>query len=187
MHLTHVNYKNRGKRFETMLDNTNRTYALQKRAHFRKTFPEVKLLLGPKGQVRKHWFERSGGLDYIGLYEKRFISFDAKSTQNKTSFPLQNVEPHQFDELRRVQDYGGISFLLIHFEEHNETYYLSADNALDWANQTERKSIPYEWFKNHTPRVLQGRHVLLDYLAIVALRIEQEQMFETREMTGRVE
>lgn len=187
MYLTHVNYKNRGKRFETMLDNTIRTYALQKRAHFRKTFPEVKLLLGPKGQVRKYWFERSGGLDYIVLYAKRFISFDAKSTQSKTSFPLANVEVHQFDELRRVQDYGGISFLLIHFETLNETYYLSANDALDWANQTERKSIPYEWFKNHTKRVLQGRHVLLDYLAIIDLRIEQEQTFEARESTGTVE
>ncbi|WP_214855646.1 hypothetical protein [Exiguobacterium sp. s130] len=58
---------------------------------------------------------------------------------------------------------------------------------MDWANQTERKSIPYEWFKNHTKRVLQGRQVLLDYLAIIDLRIEQEQTFETRESTGTVE
>lgn len=167
-------HANRGKRFETMLEMSNRHYRLKRVAHIRKTHPEVKFLLNKEGGVRKYWFEKSGGLDFIGSFAGRYLSFDAKSTKSKTAFPLKNVETHQFDELRRVEQFEGTSFLLIHFETLGKTYYLSSQAALDWANQRERKSIPLSWFEGHTKEVVSKDGVLLDYLSIVAEQLQIE-------------
>lgn len=161
-------HANRGKRFEMMLEMSNRHYRLKKVAHVRKTFPEAKFQLDKEGKVRKYWFEKSGGLDFAGMHQGRYLSFDAKSTKSATSFPLKNVETHQFDELRRIEEFGGMAFLLIHFEKLGKTFYLSSGDALDWANQRERKSIPLSWFEEQTSEVVSKDGVLLDYLSIAA-------------------
>ena len=58
-----ISPRNRGQRFEQMVDLANHTYRLKRIAHVRKTFPESKIQRDKKGTIQKHWFERSGGLD----------------------------------------------------------------------------------------------------------------------------
>ena len=41
-------------------------------------------------------------LDFNGIYQGKYIEFDAKETNNKTSFPLSNVHPHQIKHIRNM-------------------------------------------------------------------------------------
>lgn len=170
-----ISPRNRGQRFEQMVDLANHTYRLKRIAHVRKTFPESKIQRDKKGTIQKHWFERSGGLDYMGTVDGRFIAFDAKSTR-KNYLSVDKVSDEQYTELRRVLDFGGVSFLLVHFELHNETYLLEAEDALRWRNSTERKSIPLEWFRERqTHRIYSRNGIILDYLDPIA----EELAFKT--------
>ena len=100
------NYDNFAVR-EQMVDLANHTYRLKRIAHVRKTFPESKIQRDKKGTIQKHWFERSGGLDYMGTVDGRFIAFDAKSTR-KNYLSVDKVTDEQYTELRRVLDFGGM-------------------------------------------------------------------------------
>lgn len=69
----------------------------------------------------------SGLCDFVGtshLVGGRMFVFDAKETKNKTTFPLKNIKPEQMDHMEETIDHGGIGFLIVHFTEIDEIYYL---------------------------------------------------------------
>lgn len=68
-----------------------------------------------------------GGLDFIGYYGARFVTFDAKSCANKTSFPLANIEHHQAVIVRKAHEAGALAFFLLEFSKLGPCYY-----ALTW-------------------------------------------------------
>jgi recombination protein U len=94
-------------------------------------------------------------VDYKGMVRNEDgvaigIAFDAKETKSKTSFPLANVEAHQIEYLRYVQEVGGRSFLLIHFMElyADEAFLTPITFILDYWDKkdTGPKSIKVDAF-----------------------------------------
>lgn len=68
-----------------------------------------------------------GGLDFIGYYGARFVTFDAKSCANNTRFPLANIEHHQAVIVRKAHEAGAVAFFLVEFSQLGPAYY-----ALTW-------------------------------------------------------
>ncbi|MGP4063074.1 Holliday junction resolvase RecU [Halobacillus sp. H74] len=166
-----MNYKNRGKSFETLIKYSNITYARKKWGFIEKSEPPVKVR-SQKGPYITGWFESKGFVDYFGISNGRPIAFEAKSTKERKRFPLDNVHEHQVNDLKVWNEQGGIAFLLVEFRKHREVYYLSYDDFEKWWDDQfkgGRKSIPYDWFVMNCPLVKPGRGVILDYLAIVDL------------------
>lgn len=160
---------NLGKAFEQMVERSNQVYKQKGIALVDKIPTEVTVMRKGK-QITGAFFKSRSTVDFVGLSHGRGIAFDAKSTKQTTRFPLNNIEQHQIDFLKKWKDQGGISFILVHFEKHRETYLLQFDDLLEaWqkAQAGGAKSIKYEWFPIHCDQVKSSNGVLLDYIRLL--------------------
>jgi|APSaa5957512535_1039671.scaffolds.fasta_scaffold16416_3 recombination protein U len=100
--------------------------------------------------TRKGLVAQKSTVDYTGLIEGgEYLAFDAKETQNKTSFPLRNIHQHQLNYLELVEDLGGTAFFLIHFKKlYKDKAYITPIHLVHryWYRE-KRKSIPISEFK----------------------------------------
>lgn len=98
------------------------------------------------GQISKAYFEKKSTVDFYGLVQGLFITFDAKETYQK-SFPLKNLHDHQVAYMKEIDQQGGLAFLIVHFK-FNDTYYMIPYELLaqyyEAAKNKGRKSIPFD-------------------------------------------
>lgn len=86
---------------------------------------------------------KSETLDYLGiLRDGKCISFEAKSTTNKTSFPLSQIKPYQFDLHKEIRQYTKEVFYIIRFKTLNRFFIITSDEIDKFIEHNERKSIP---------------------------------------------
>lgn len=165
-------YANRGQSFEKIIELTNKQYFQKGRATIQKVATPWKVIRRGK-QIVSAFPEKKSTVDFIGAYNGRPIAFDAKSTRERTRFPLSNVGEHQFNFLKRWHENGGISFLLVDFSKLKETYILPFKELETWWNEAQRggrKSIPYEFFLVECDLVKSKNGILLDYLSVLDKR-----------------
>ena len=89
-------------------------------------------------------------VDYVGLIKGgKFIAFDAKETQSKTSFPLSNIKQHQLIYLNLVESLGGIAFFFIHFKKlYKDKAFVTPLSIVNYySDENRRNSIPISDFK----------------------------------------
>ena len=124
-----------------------------------------------KAKITEAYYKTPSTTDFNGIYQGRYIDFDAKETNSRTSMPLKNVHPHQIEHLRNVKAHGGIAFLIVHFKQYNQYFLLPFDIlSTFWDSQDEktgRKSIPYETFKSSAYLIPFGYQPRLDYLSVI--------------------
>lgn len=70
------------------------------------------------------YFEQKSTVDYIGAVQGIPVCFDAKECK-ADNFPLQNIHEHQVNFMRKFEEQGGISFLLIYFAKYHRIYYMT--------------------------------------------------------------
>lgn len=171
-----TNYANLGMTLESDLEVTNQYYLDRGIAviHKKPTPVQVVDVSYPsrnKAKIVEAYYKTPSTTDFNGVYKGKYIDFDAKETNSKTSFPLKNIHDHQVEHLRNIDKHGGIAFLVIHWKQYNEYYFLPIDDLLFfWDNQNKekgRKSIPYKYFKNNLKLIPFNYHPRLDYLKII--------------------
>lgn len=120
--------------------------------------------------IKEAYFKQASTTDYNGVYKGKYIDFEAKETNNVTSFPLQNVHTHQITHMVQVVKQGGIAFVIIRFSRLNEIYLLDSSHLFQfWKRYEEggRKSITRDEiieFGHEIPLSYQPR---IDYLVVV--------------------
>ena len=120
-----------------------------------------------KSKIVEAFFESPSTLDYNGLYKGKYIEFDAKETQSKTSFALVNIHSHQLEHIKKVYKLDGVVFLIIRFVLLNETYILMGRDLVDFLNNNTRKSIPYSYIKEKG-YIIELKYIpRLDYLKVL--------------------
>ena len=124
----------------------------------------VKVDYSRGARITDAYFEKQSTTDYNGVYKGRYIDFEAKNTKSKTSFPLSNIEQHQIDHLKRVIRHGGIAFFIIQFQTRQEVYLLDASFVINFWENGERKSIPYDVFSKDGILIKQGYSPRLYYI-----------------------
>ena len=126
---------NQGLEFEQILEWSNKAYFLKRIALIEKIptpwkverrFDYIKKI----NTIVSAYPEKKSTVDFGGTARGKSIWFDAKTTQNKTSFPLANLKSHQVDYLQRVEEQGGIAFWLIYSQLEQKTWLLY-QNKLD--------------------------------------------------------
>ena len=90
-----------------------------------------------------------------------------KQKKHKTAFSLNNIHTHQINHLINVYSKGGISFLIVRFTVINETYFLETSKLAEYIEDTNRKSIPVEFFRDNGYLIKDGYRPRIDYLKIV--------------------
>ncbi|MCQ2793775.1 MAG: Holliday junction resolvase RecU [Bacilli bacterium] len=161
---------NRGMSFEDAINQSNEFYLERDIAVITKRptpINVVKVDYSHGAKITHAYFEKQSTTDYNGVYKGRYLDFEAKSSKNPTSFPLNNITPHQIKHLERVLKHGGIAFFLIELTSLHEVYYLSAEYVINFYHHAKRKSIPIKDIKKSgyliKPTLLPRYH----YLAVV--------------------
>lgn len=161
-----INYGNRGMALEEDINITNEYYKEKKIALIYKKPIPIKVLQVSldKSRIKDGFYEKKSTLDYSGIYKKRYIEFDAKETNNKTSLPIQNIHEHQIEHIKNIIEYGGITFLIVRFNLLNQTYILMGEDLIKYLETTKRKSIPISFFANNCKLVELKYRPRIDYL-----------------------
>ena len=164
-----IDYGHRGMTLEYDLNLTNDYYLEKDLALIYKKPTPIKVLKAneTKTRIKDGFYEQKSTLDYSGVYLGKYIEFDAKETNSKTSFHLSNIHTHQITHIKNVLKHKGIAFLIIRFNYYNQTFLLPGDKLLNFINNNERKSIPYEYFINNCQIIPIKYRPRLDYLKII--------------------
>lgn len=163
-----------GASFETAINESNHHYLIQNRALIHKKPTPIKITKVdyPKrsaAKITSAFYKTPSTTDYNGLYRGKYLDFEAKSCQSP-SFPFSHLYVHQINHLERVEEHGGISFLLIEFPGFEEIYLLPTPLLVECYQaslQGGRKSIPYSYFKEKGFLVPIGYQPRINYLDVV--------------------
>ena len=165
---------NLGMLLEEMINDTN-TYYLNKGVAVihKKPIPiqivKVNYPSRCEAIITEAYYKTPSTTDYNGVYKGKYIDFEAKETNNLTSFSLNNIHAHQVEHLKQIVSHGGIGFLIVYFKKHDEVFLLPYE-VLEgyWEKRnTERKSIPYEVFKEKGYLIKVSYIPRLDYLKVL--------------------
>lgn len=174
-----INHANRGKTLEQAINIANATYEQRGIAIIEVSpVPVVILKKDQQGRIKDGYIQEKASVDYRGAAKGRVIVFDAKETASKTRFPLNNVEAHQFEKLQKYHEQGSVSFLIIYFTTHQETYilpFLQLEHFWNMYLEKGAASIKYSWFKENCQLCQAGRGISLDYLAALPELAEGEE------------
>ena len=165
------NYKNRGLLFEEEINTSNEFYRNSNRAIIYKKPTPLKIVKTGMNAKNKYciseaYFEKPSTTDYNGIYNGKYIDFEAKETKNKTSFPLSNIHAHQVEHLAKIIEHGGIGFIIVNFKMLNEVYILDGLIVKKYMDGNT-SSIPLKTFKEEGVLVPQGYVLTIDYLKAV--------------------
>lgn len=130
----------------------------------------------PQNRINEAYFEAPSTLDYNGVYKGKYIEFDAKETQSKTSFPLSNIHSHQLVHIERVLFFGGIAFLIVRFAKLNKTFVLFGRDLISFIHSYDRKSIPIDYFEKHGYILEFKYNPRLDYISIIDTFIKDKDV-----------
>ncbi len=170
-------YGNRGMTLEEDLNITNEYYRDANIAIIYKkptpiTIDRVDYPSRKEAVIREARFKIPSTTDYNGIYKGKYIDFEAKETNQKTSFPLANIHNHQIEHLRKIMEHGGIGFLIVRFTLYGETYLLENKKFFDFLEKENRKSIPRTYFQEHGKLIPIGLRPRLDYLKLIEVNYE---------------
>lgn len=162
-------YGNRGMTLEEDINLTNEYYKEKQIALIDKKPIPIKVLKTneTRTRIKDGFYEKKSTLDYSGIYKEKYIEFDAKETNSKTSFPLFNIHKHQTERIRNILFYKGITFLIIRFNIINKTYLLEGKKLIDFIDNEDRKSIPLEFFEKNCMEIELKYSPRLDYLKLI--------------------
>ena len=162
-------YGNRGMTLEEDINLTNEYYKEKKIALIYKKPIPIKVLKinSTKTRIQDGFYEKKSTLDYNGIYKEKYIEFDAKETNSKTSFPLSNIHEHQIEHIKNIISFKGISFLIIRFNLLNVTYLLHGEKLIEFINKEKRKSIPIDFFEKNCKKIELKYRPRLDYLKLI--------------------
>ncbi|PWA08902.1 Holliday junction resolvase RecU [Pueribacillus theae] len=168
-------HANRGMTLEEDLNITNEYYLSIGKAviHKKPTPVQIVNVSYPKRSaaiITEAYFKLASTTDYNGVYKGKYIDFEAKETKNKTSFPLNNFHAHQIEHMKKVDEQGGICFVILKFVYLDTIYFLEAKHLFYfWDNQFQngRKSIPFMYIEENGIQIPLGFNPRVDYLSII--------------------
>ena len=127
----------------------------------------VKVDYSRGARITDAYFEKQSTTDYNGVYKGKYLDFEAKNTKSKSSFPISNIFKHQIKHLKNVIAHGGIAFFIIEFQTRNQIFLLDASFVIDFYENGDRKSIPYETFLKEGILLKLGYSPRIDYISAV--------------------
>ena len=141
-------YSNRGMSLEKDLNSSNQYYRDQNIAYIYKKPTPIKLVKVDYkiGKITEAYFDMPSTTDYNGIYQGKYIDFEAKETINKKQFPLRNIHKHQIEHIKNIVKEKGICFIIVRFTSLNKTYLLMGKDLIDCLDNNTKSSIPITYF-----------------------------------------
>lgn len=161
-----------GMSLENDINSTNTTYLDEDKAIIYKKPTPIKIVnvdyrSRNTAKIVEAYYSEPSTTDYNGIYKGRYIDFEAKECISKTSFPFTSIHKHQIKHLERCLNHGAIAFIILRMTSFNETYLIKASDFLDFYKGESRKSLPYDWIKEHGTIIEYKYSKPCDYLQTV--------------------
>ncbi len=169
----------RGSELERLIDRSNDYYLKAGVARIDKAATPVKVTsITDDGRIAEGYFEKKSTVDYYGIAQGVYISFDAKQTAQK-SFPLKNIHEHQIQYMMDVSRHGGVVFLIVEFTKTQSYYLLPFEILYDYYANSKtggRKSIPRSEFPEELRIELKSGYVL-KYIEAVNIYLDWKKEY----------
>ena len=168
-------YSNRGMELEEDINFANKYYLNNDIAVIhKKPIPiqivEVNYPSRSSAMITKAFYKTPSTTDYNGLWNGKYIDFEAKETNSATSFSLNNIHDHQIEHMQKILNHGGITFIIVRFKKIDRTFILPFKNFIFFhnrANNGGRKSIKLSEFEKSAFELSFNYKIRLDYLKII--------------------
>lgn len=176
-----MSFSNRGKTLEDELNDSNEYYNSRGIAVIHKKPVPIQIVnvrypARSAAVITEAYFKTASTTDYNGIWQGKYVDFEAKETKNKTSFPLQNIHDHQVEHMSQIHAQGGIAFLIIRFSMLDRYFVLPFEKFIEkWTRMINggRKSITLLEIEELSVELQPGYHPRLDYLRALPDIIEQ--------------
>ncbi|HEY8444908.1 MAG TPA: Holliday junction resolvase RecU [Bacilli bacterium] len=163
-----------GMLFENALNETNLYYLHKNKAVIYKKPTPIQVVKvhypeRSKAKIVEAYYKMPSTTDYNGIYRGRYIDYEAKETNN-LSFSFKHIFLHQIEHLRKIDEHGGIAFIIIYFKKVHEVYLLDIKQFYELyqlSNEGGHKSITIEQFKTLGKQVKIGYCPTIDYLQAI--------------------
>lgn len=170
-------FGNRGMDFEEEINITNSFYLQNDIAViYKKPTPITINTVDYKSRrdavITKAHFKTPSTTDYNGVYKGKYIDFEAKETK-LNYFPLANIHSHQIEHLRKIEQHGGIGFILVYFKTKNKVFYLPSNKLFEFIENSKRKSIPLEYFEHNGFLIEPKYNPRIDYISVIDYLIKE--------------
>ncbi|RFU60085.1 Holliday junction resolvase RecU [Bacillus sp. V59.32b] len=180
--LKQMSYSNRGKTLEDDLNDSNEYYLANGIAVIHKKPVPIQIVDVHYPQrsaavIKEAYFKQASTTDYNGVYQGKYIDFEAKETKSPTSFPLKNFHEHQIEHMNDVVKQGGIAFVIMRFTASGETYLMESTTlALFWDRMLSggRKSITKDEVEESSIKMLLGFQPRIDYIKVIDLLMAEK-------------
>ena len=168
-------YSNRGMELEEDINFANKYYLNNDIAVIhKKPIPiqivEVNYPSRSSAMITKAFYKTPSTTDYNGLWNGKYIDFEAKETNSATSFSLNNIHEHQIDHMQKILNHGGITFIIVRFKKIDKTFILPFKKFIffyDRAKNGGRKSIKLSEFEETAFELSFNYKIRLDYITII--------------------
>lgn len=175
-----IDFANRGMNFEDAINVSNEYYLNHQVAviHKKPTPVQIVKVDYPRRSaavIREAYFRHASTTDYNGVYQGKYIDFEAKETKNKTSFPFKNFHLHQIKHMEDCLQQGGLCFVLLWFSSLNRCFFLASEHLVKlWRLQeSERKSLPLAQIEALGIEIKMGVAPRIPYLDALEQYIQQ--------------
>ena len=149
-----VSAGNRGMSLEEDINRTSRYYLTEDIAviHKKPTPITIVTVDYPKrsaAKITEAYFKLASTTDYNGIYKGKYIDFEAKECESKTSFPFSSIHEHQINHLRSVIKHGAIAFIILRMTHYDKDFLIKANDFIEFYDSGTRKSLPYAWIEEN--------------------------------------
>ena len=161
-------YSNRGMELESDINFANKYYLNNNVAVIQ--IVEVNYPNRASAMITKAFYKIPSTTDYNGVFNGKYIDFEAKETNSTTSFSLTNIHEHQIIHMKQILKHGGITFIIVRFKKIDRTFLLPFKNFLffyERAINGGRKSIKLIEFEENGFELSFHYKIRLDYLSII--------------------
>lgn len=164
--------RSRGMLFENELNKSNEYYLINNIAVIYKKPTPVRIVKveypsRSHAKIVEAYYQTPSTTDYNGLYKGRYIDYEAKET-NSLSFSFSHIFSHQVSHLKKIDEQGGIAFVIIFFKKINKIYMIDIKPFYKLYNEslsTNKKSIKHSEIESIGGlEVSTGYAPLIDYL-----------------------
>ena len=168
-------YSNRGMELEEDINFANKYYLNNDIAVIhKKPIPiqivDVNYPNRASAMITKAFYKTPSTTDYNGLWNGKYIDFEAKETNSATSFSLNNIHKHQIEHMQKILNHGGITFIIVRFKKIDKTFLLPFKRFVFFFNRAQtggRKSIKLSEFETTAFELSFNYKIRLDYITII--------------------
>lgn len=129
---------NKGMYIENLVEKTISFYISNKLCFIEKRYLPIQIVKKLDHDMIVGKLIKKSFVDYIGIVEGKYISFETKQT-NMDEFNLNQIKEHQLKFLSLISQLNGISFLILHFYCHDKTFLISFLEIEKWLSKKRKK------------------------------------------------